>query len=91
MVSRQCGVSADGSRVDAKTVSVTWVALLRGINVGRASGLDAGSVTMLESMGYADVRTLGQSGNAIFASSQRKPEPLEREISAHIRSEFGSM
>ena len=71
-------------------MSVTWVALLRGINVGRAKRISMQDLrTMLESMGYADVRTLGQSGNAIFATSQRKPEPLEREISAHIRSEFG--
>jgi uncharacterized protein (DUF1697 family) len=71
-------------------MSVTWVALLRGINVGRAKRISMQDLrAMLESMGYADVRTLGQSGNAIFTTPHRKTEALERAISARIRSDFG--
>jgi uncharacterized protein (DUF1697 family) len=71
-------------------MSTTWVALLRGINVGRAKRIAMADLrTMLESLGYADVRTQGQSGNAVFASPPRKAETLEGEISARIRTDFG--
>jgi uncharacterized protein (DUF1697 family) len=67
-------------------VSVTWVALLRGINVGRAKRITMADLrTMLDSLGYTDVRTLGQSGNAIFVSAERRPESLEEAISTRIR------
>lgn len=70
-------------------MSVTWVALVRGINVGRNKRIAMADLrTMLASLGYADVRTHGQSGNAIFSSGQRKAEALEQEISARIRRDF---
>ena len=71
-------------------MSTTWVALLRGINVGRAKRIAMPDLrAMLASLGYAEVRTHGQSGNAVFSSGQRKADALEREISARIRSDFG--
>jgi uncharacterized protein (DUF1697 family) len=71
-------------------MSVTWVALLRGINVGRAKRITMADLrTALEALGCVDVRTHGQSGNAIFASAKRKPETLEQEISRRILSDFG--
>jgi uncharacterized protein (DUF1697 family) len=71
-------------------VSVTWVALLRGINVGRAKRITMADLrTMLDSLGYTDVRTLGQSGNAIFVSGERRPESLEEAISTRIRGAVG--
>jgi uncharacterized protein (DUF1697 family) len=71
-------------------MSVTWVALLRGINVGRAKRITMADLrAMLESIGHGDVRTHGQSGNAIFTSEQRTAGPLEHEISARIKSDFG--
>lgn len=70
-------------------MSTTWVALVRGINVGRAKRIAMPDLrTMLTSLGYADVRTHGQSGNAIFTSGQRKAEILEQEISSAIRTSF---
>lgn len=70
-------------------MSTTWVALVRGINVGRAKRIAMPELrTMLTSLGYVDVRTHGQSGNAIFTSGQRKAEVLEREISSGIRASF---
>lgn len=70
-------------------MSVTWVALVRGINVGRNKRIAMADLrTMLESLGYGEVRTHGQSGNAIFSSGQRKAEALEHEISVRIRSDF---
>jgi uncharacterized protein (DUF1697 family) len=71
-------------------MSTTWVALVRGINVGRAKRIAMSDLrTMLASLGYADVRTHGQSGNAIFASGQRNAQSLEEEISSRIRADFG--
>jgi uncharacterized protein (DUF1697 family) len=70
-------------------MSTTWVALVRGINVGRAKRIAMPELrAMLASLGYADVRTHGQSGNAIFTSGQRRAGVLEREISSAIRASF---
>jgi uncharacterized protein (DUF1697 family) len=71
-------------------VSTTWIALLRGINVGRNKRIAMQDLrAMLESLGYTDVRTLLQSGNALFTAASQKPETLERDISAAIKAEFG--
>jgi uncharacterized protein (DUF1697 family) len=71
-------------------MSTTWIALLRGINVGRNKRIAMGDLrAMLESLGYTDVRTLLQSGNALFATGTRKAETIEQEISAGIKSAFG--
>jgi uncharacterized protein (DUF1697 family) len=70
-------------------MTTTWVALLRGINVGRNKRIAMTDVrAMVVSLGNGDVRTLGQSGNLIFSSAQRKAEPLEQEISKAIRATF---
>jgi uncharacterized protein (DUF1697 family) len=42
----------------------------------------------LSAAGYADVRTLLQSGNVLLAS-ERAPAALERELSALLHAEFG--
>jgi hypothetical protein len=71
-------------------MTVTWVALLRGINVGRNKRIAMADLrTMLVALGNSEVRTLGQSGNLVFSSAQRKVEPLEQEISKRIRATFG--
>ncbi len=47
------------------------VALLRGINVGRANRVAMVDLRALfETMGYIDVRTLLNSGNVVFTSSR---------------------
>lgn len=71
-------------------MSTTWIALLRGINVGRNKRIAMADLrTMLESLGYTDVRTHLQSGNALFAAETKKAETLEHEISAGIKATFG--
>jgi uncharacterized protein (DUF1697 family) len=68
----------------------TWVALFRGINVGRNKRVAMSELrTMLNSLGYTDIRTHLQSGNAIFSAPRRKPEALEQELSAGIQNTFG--
>jgi uncharacterized protein (DUF1697 family) len=70
-------------------MSVTYVALLRGINVGRAKRIAMADLRgMLESLGYKDVATLGQSGNAIFSTGQGKPEAMEQKIATCIKTTF---
>ena len=68
----------------------TRIALLRGINVGRNKRIAMADLrAMLESLGYEDVRTHLQSGNAIFAGGKGKDAALEQEISAGIKETFG--
>jgi uncharacterized protein (DUF1697 family) len=68
----------------------TRVALLRGINVGRNKRIAMADLRkMLESLGYDDVRTHLQSGNALFVAGAGKDAKLEQDISAAIKSTFG--
>jgi uncharacterized protein (DUF1697 family) len=56
-----------------------YVALLRGINVvGRNMVAMADLRQLLEGLGFADVRSLLQSGNLIFQGKRRASETLER-------------
>jgi uncharacterized protein (DUF1697 family) len=49
-----------------------YVALLRGINVGRGNRLAMADLrTLLEELGFSDVRTLLNSGNAVFTAAGR--------------------
>jgi uncharacterized protein (DUF1697 family) len=71
-------------------MTTTWVALLRGINVGRNKRIAMADLrAMLESLGNGDVRSLGQSGNLIFSSAQRMAEPLKQRVADGIRATFG--
>ncbi|HEY6469630.1 MAG TPA: DUF1697 domain-containing protein [Candidatus Dormibacteraeota bacterium] len=66
------------------------IALLRGINVGRNKRIAMADLrAMLKSLGYQDVRTHLQSGNAIFVAGKGKDATLEQEISAAIKATFG--
>jgi uncharacterized protein (DUF1697 family) len=50
------------------------VALIRGINVGRAKRVAMAELrTLVENLGYRDVRTLLNSGNVVFTSSRATP------------------
>jgi uncharacterized protein (DUF1697 family) len=49
----------------------TYVALLRGINVGGKSAVQMGELrSLFTSLGHSDVRTYVQSGNVVFASTE---------------------
>ncbi len=67
----------------------TWIALFRGINVGGNNLLPMKSlVALLEKLGYEDVATYIQSGNAVFRSSE-KAKDIENAISAAIAKAYG--
>jgi uncharacterized protein (DUF1697 family) len=71
-------------------MSTTYVALLRGINVGHAKRIAMADLrSMLEKLGYTDVKTLGQSGNVIVSAGKGKPEAMEKRISTAIKDTFG--
>lgn len=56
-----------------------YVALLRGINVGRAKRVAMADLrTLVESIGYHDVRTLLNSGNVVFKTASGRANPGPR-------------
>jgi uncharacterized protein (DUF1697 family) len=67
------------------------VALLRGINVGKNNRLAMSDLrTLLENLGYADVRTHLNSGNAVFTVTGRaRPETVAKKIEQAISAELG--
>jgi len=68
----------------------TWIALLRGINVGGATALKMKDlVKLLEDLACQDVKTYIQSGNAAFRSKRRKATSLADEIRTEIESRHG--
>lgn len=74
--------------------NTTWLALLRGVNVGRNKRVAMADLrALLGSLGYGEVRTHLQSGNALFtatgARGRRDAAPLEDTISSTIARELG--
>ena len=68
----------------------TWVALLRGINVGRHKRVAMSELrALLLSLGYGNVRTHLQSGNALFTTDGGQAQELEAQITSRIDSDFG--
>jgi uncharacterized protein (DUF1697 family) len=75
--------------VPAVPSATRYVALLRGINVGKARQVSMPRLTeVLTARGHADVRTHLRSGNVVLTSplSERK---LAADVSAAIGEEFG--
>jgi uncharacterized protein (DUF1697 family) len=66
----------------------TFVALLRGINVGGNNKLPMRALSaMFEAEGAADVRTYIQSGNVVFRC--KSPAPLAKAVSKRIADDLG--
>jgi uncharacterized protein (DUF1697 family) len=71
-------------------MSLTHVALLRGINVGGKHKLPMKDLAALfEAAGCADVRTYIQSGNVLFKASGALAKKVPGLVSAGIRERFG--
>ena len=70
----------------ARTIEMArYVALLRGINVGKAKRISMADLRrLLEDLGHTDVATILMSGNAVFTSSSRSAPTLAREIEGAI-------
>jgi uncharacterized protein (DUF1697 family) len=68
----------------------TFVALLRGINVGGKSTIPMADLRQVfAGLGYENVQTYIQSGNVIFGSRQDDAELLIRDIEKAIAERFG--
>jgi uncharacterized protein (DUF1697 family) len=68
-----------------------YIALLRGINVGRSKRMKMEKLRQaLEDLGFSDIQTYIQSGNAVFRSPHRiSSETMSERIEQMIRREFG--
>ncbi|MFI1578017.1 DUF1697 domain-containing protein [Embleya sp. NPDC020630] len=67
-----------------------YVALLRGINVGGHRRVPMADLRrVLTELGFTEVRTLLQSGNAVFAAAERPTDELVARIEAGLAAEFG--
>ena len=67
-----------------------YVALLRGINVGRNNRIAMADLRqLLTDLGYTDVRTYLQSGNAVFQAANRSAAAVRTAIEGAIRQTLG--
>ena len=68
----------------------TYVALLRGVNVGAHNRMKMDELrAVCESLGYGDVRTYIQSGNVVFEASGTDEATLLADLHDAIEAEFG--
>jgi len=66
-----------------------YVALLRGINVGRAKPVGMADLKAeIEALGFGDVRTLLRSGNVVFSGKRKDAEDLARTLEHAIEQRF---
>ncbi len=66
------------------------VALLRGINVGRNKRVDMSQLReLLAELGYSDVKTLLQSGNAVFTCAHAPVDSAATDIESAIAVKLG--
>jgi uncharacterized protein (DUF1697 family) len=66
------------------------VALLRGINVGRAKRVAMADLrALMEDLGYGDVRTLLNSGNVVFGAGRESPGAIAKRIEGAMPIRLG--
>ena len=67
-----------------------YIALLRGVNVGKAKRVPMADLrALMEALGFAGVRTLLNSGNAVFDASGGSPASHAGRLKAAIREKTG--
>lgn len=68
----------------------TYVALFRGINVGRAKRVAMADLrTLFQDLGYAGVRTLLNSGNVVFTAPDTVPDRAAARIGEAVAARLG--
>jgi uncharacterized protein (DUF1697 family) len=71
-------------------VASRYVALMRGINVGRAKRVAMADLrAMLSRLGCRDVRTILNSGNVVFSASRQPPRRIGKRIEEAMAEELG--
>jgi uncharacterized protein (DUF1697 family) len=69
----------------------TYVALLRGINVGGKRKIPmAGLKSLFSSLGLEDVATYIQSGNVLFEAPRRRRAEMAAQIESELSGHFGA-
>jgi len=69
---------------------VTYVGLLRGVNIGRSKRIAMADLrALVEQLGYHNVRTLLNSGNVVFTGSTAPPSRIAGTIEAALISRLG--
>jgi uncharacterized protein (DUF1697 family) len=67
-----------------------YVALFRGINVGKAKRIAMADLrTLLGKLGYSDVKTLLNSGNAIFTAESAPGREIAQRIRTAVHAKLG--
>jgi uncharacterized protein (DUF1697 family) len=67
----------------------TYVALLRGVNVGGITIKSAELAELFRSLGFGGVRTVLASGNVVFESDETDAAALKHRIEQALRERFG--
>jgi len=84
---------AQGARVTrtaSKPSTTRCVALLRGINVGRAKRIAMSELRgVVQRLGFSGVRTLLNSGNVVFDAQPAQPTRSAASIAAALQDAFG--
>jgi len=71
-------------------VAGTQIALIRGINVGKAKRVAMVELRrMVEALGYGEVRTLLNSGNLVFTTPRAAPGKAAARIETALATQFG--
>lgn len=71
-------------------MTTTYIALLRGINVGGHARLAMADLRgTMEALGHTDVATYLQSGNAVFTSEGTDPDALGTELTERLSADLG--
>jgi uncharacterized protein (DUF1697 family) len=69
---------------------MTYVALLRGINVGRAKQVAMADVREIaQSLGFRDVRTLLRSGNVVFTGPMKPANEVAADLAHALEARLG--
>lgn len=67
-----------------------FIALLRGINVGGRNKVPMAELrTLLAGLGYTDVKTHLQSGNAVFSASAKTATQVTKAVEAALAKQYG--
>src|SRR5688572_25813382 len=71
-------------------MATTYVALLRGINVGKAKRVAMADLrAVIESLGYANARTLLNSGNAVFEATRALRKDAAEQLRQALQKKSG--
>jgi len=87
--SRKTAENIDG-KIGWEAIMMTYIAMLRGINVGRGKMVKMERLrTLFAGLGFGEVKTYVQSGNVVFQAERKSSAELTRTIEAKIQRDFG--